>query len=99
MPEAEQMQFNALILRHFAQVSNVTRRYTDRLGPADREHFMERSLQVGFLHRAEYNPATRAIAQWWEEVCNIVALTRNRWRQEYSTGSQWVAGKNLGVQS
>jgi hypothetical protein len=94
----EQKLFDTLIAKHFAQVSNVMRRYTERLNAKDREYFMKRALEVGFLHRAEYNPKHQHVATWWQDVCNIVAATRPIWYLEYSTHTQSVYGSQLGRQ-
>lgn len=94
----EQKEFDELIKAHFAQCSNVLRRYTDRLSIEDRNYFMAQSLLVGFEHRHEFSPKEQHIAEWWATICNRVSAQRREWRLRYSTHDEWVLGSKLGRQ-
>lgn len=91
----EYKAFKQGLLNHFAQLTNISAKYTAKLLAPDREWFFEQALNLAWERRNEFNPSKQVLTAWWAQICKDVALSRTTWTVLTITGDKIVKGKHL----
>lgn len=105
MPETTQEQFDQFMRRHSASLLDFAKPYIGRLGPVQREEFLEVALTQAWEKRAElkvkktgYAESTVNVLRWWEDFClKPAALSKKEWRlRTWDRQIEIVPGNRLG---
>lgn len=94
--QQERLQFEEMMQRHAAALTDILGRYVSRLNKADREWFTERALEIAWDRHGLFDPTKRHLIAWWDDCLKQVARSRPVWRLVTTTGWKEIAGKRLG---
>ena len=95
--EKEREQFEAMMARSCARLTDFARPYTGRLAARERDEFWQRALHEAWLRRVDFHPESHSILQWWDGCLRATALAKDTWTVVRFDGSRRkVSGRRLG---
>lgn len=95
--EQERAQFDEMMLRACAKLTDFARPYVGKLVPRERDEFWQRAMHEAWLRRAKFHPESHSILEWWDGCLKATALARETWTViALDGGRETVKGKHLG---
>lgn len=91
----EYAAFNEMLANKFAAIAEVATKFTKRLAAEDREALFDRTIELGFAARHEFNPERESVAVFFERHMQKAACERETWSVLHVTGWHQVKGSKL----